>query len=91
MLAPRSARRDGFTLIELLVVIAIIAILAGLILPVIGRVKTKSKIASTKVDMVQIEAAMFAYETDLGRMPTSNGPLNNGNPDFTFGTASRFK
>lgn len=79
-------KRSGFTLIELLVVIAIIAILAGLLLPVIGRVKTKSKVASAKVAMAQIEASMVAYETDYGRLPSGTASANDANPDFTFGT-----
>ncbi len=80
--------RLGFTLVELLVVIAIIAILAGLLLPVIGRVKTKAKISSARVEMKNIESAMAAYETDLKRLPASDNAYlgGNANPDFTFGT-----
>jgi prepilin-type N-terminal cleavage/methylation domain-containing protein len=86
----KSRSQLGFTLVELLVVIAIIAILAGLILPVIGRVKTKAKISATRVEMKNMESAMAAYETDLKRLPASNeayAQASVANPDFTFGTA----
>ncbi len=85
----KSRSQLGFTLIELLVVIAIIAILAGLLLPVIGKVKQRAKINATRVEMKNLESAMAAYESDLKRLPASNeayGQATLANPDFTFGT-----
>jgi len=87
--SPRSAcRPGGFTLIELLVVIAIIAILAGLLLPVLAGVKTKAKIKLTHVDMHNLAGAIHQYETEYSRMPGTKEALASANPDFTFGTAA---
>ena len=54
----------GFTLIELLVVIVIIAVLAGLIFPVVGKVRMRGVETRTTSNLKQIGAAMAAYGTD---------------------------
>ncbi len=61
---PSTHRRSqGFTLIELLVVISIIAILAGMLLPVIGVVREMARSAQCGKNQSQILGSLIAYST----------------------------
>ena len=62
----------GFTLIELLVVIGIIAILAGILLPVLARVKEQGKITQAKIEVKNLVAAIAQYQSTYTLMPVSN-------------------
>lgn len=84
----RNPRR-GFTLIELLTVIAVIGILAGMLLPTLGKVKEKAKIATTRTAMNTFANAAGAYAATYDRMPVSKPSresTTDRSPDFTFGT-----
>jgi prepilin-type N-terminal cleavage/methylation domain-containing protein len=59
----------GFTLIELLVVIAIIAILAGLLLPVLSRSREESRRAFCRNSLKQIGLGIAMYRDDHAEKP----------------------
>ncbi|MEN6357552.1 MAG: type II secretion system protein [Armatimonadota bacterium] len=59
----------AFTLIELLVVIAIIAVMAGMLLPVLSGARLRSKIVSVHSDLRQFGIAIEMYKEDRGGYP----------------------
>jgi prepilin-type N-terminal cleavage/methylation domain-containing protein len=65
--------KKGFTLIELMLVIAIIAVLIGILLPVIGKARCRaSEGAANTYIKGSLEAALAMYRSDYGAYPKSD-------------------
>lgn len=77
--APALAPR-GFTLVELLTVIAVIAILAAILIPVVGSMRQSARAAACSSNMREIGKAVLLFVADnkgllpgIGRRPGNNG------------------
>ena len=71
-------RKGAFTLVELLVVIAILGVLAGLLLPVLAKVRERGRVVKAQSDISMIAAACTSYSRTWGCFP----------PDLMPGAAS---
>lgn len=84
--APKQSQ--AFSIIELLVVIAVIAILVGIILPVLAGTRNNARNTATIAEMVAISQASSAFFNDNGRLPGYFSPVEmgsgeNGDRGFT--------
>lgn len=75
--------KNGFTLIELLTVIAIIGILAGILIPAVGKVRDVANKAKSANNMRSIAISYATYSTSGGRVRTLSKSKMEADADIT--------
>jgi prepilin-type N-terminal cleavage/methylation domain-containing protein len=78
VIAPAPRKHGAFTLIELLIVMAIILILAGLLIPAVGKLITSSKRAHAATQSIAIANAVRSYRNLYATWPGQTQGASDG-------------
>lgn len=91
MIRANTKPRPGFTLVELLVVMAIIAILIGIIVPAVQRVRAVGTKVSAVSDINQLSLGATAFKTEYGFFPPHSFivPTVSSNTDVNYALLRR--
>jgi general secretion pathway protein G len=71
--SERTERERGFTLVEVIVIVAILAILAGILVPMIFSQIDEARIARAESDIKSISSALLTMRKDTGVWPNLYG------------------
>ncbi|MGJ8652262.1 MAG: type II secretion system protein [Opitutaceae bacterium] len=87
----KNQHTRAFTLIELLMVIAIIGILAGILIPTIGAVRTQANIAASKTQLSNYVTAIKMFKGEYGYFPfkTQEYRLESNSTEFIEALSGR--
>ncbi len=83
-------RNEAFTMIELLIVMGIIALLATIMLPVIGKAKVAAMKRKTETDIHMLHSAITSFKNDYNRYPL-HGTQYGGGIDIVYDNAELIK